>query len=171
MTRFKCRFVHFIVPHHTQAVIELAKARREREAIEESDSESNSESTSSLSSENDIGGRNDGGTETSRLVTRPTVPCSRSCVVSVNPRISIARPEVAAEVLFPISGQTTTKIPDQDVGRKLTRFRGVVYGGDGRGKQKTSIGWGVMGRDGGGVVPVPGRSIHKVSSIACDPCL
>lgn len=140
--------------------MELARARREREASEESDSES----TSSLSSDN----VNDGGrdTVTNRLTRTPPISPNRPSTIVVNPRLSITTPEAAAKVLFPVGRRTARKIADRDNVRKLTRFCGDAVDGDkGQEKRETSIGWDVLFRHGGSVSPAPGRRISKVSPI------
>lgn len=144
--------------------MELARARREREAIEESDSES----TSSLSSDSGIdGGR---GVVTNRLVRTPTISPKRSSTIVVNPRLSITTPEVAAKVLFPVGPPRTMKIPEREIGRRLGRICGDITHGDKvQEKRETSIGWDMMVRHGGSVAPEPGRRINKVSPIVSFP--
>lgn len=148
---------------HTQAVIELAKARREHEAIEESDSESSSsESSSSLSEPNNA---NDdhcgGGVATNEMEKTPTVSFSRPAI-AVTPRLTIKAQETAGESLFPVSPQALAKKSDRDVRRRLSQIRGVADGDDDREKGKDATGWNGRVRHRGGNAPEPARSIHKV---------
>lgn len=140
---------------HTQAVTELAKLRRQRESIEESDS------ISSMSeSDNYSDGRGGEGVATNRLARIPTVSTPRPAG-AVSPRPTVKAPDTTGESLCPLSRHAVTKTPDGDVERSLTRIGGIVDGDDDRAKGEESTGWDGRVCHRGGIAPEPARSIHK----------